>query len=474
MNTQDIPVDADQMPTIGVTPETPRMKTQDIFDESQTFADLELREPLLRAIDDLGFKHPTKVQAELIPIAASGRDVLGQSRTGSGKTAAFALPVLQRLDGKTPFAALVLVPTRELAVQVHREITELARYTDLKVTAIYGGQRINIQADSLKNQPHVIVGTPGRVMDMHGRRHLPYDNVQVAILDEVDRMLDIGFREDIRKILGAMRQKHQTIFVSATISEEIERLAKRYMHDPVEISVTKAGSLTVSQVTQRYFSVERWDKKQLLLHLLRHEDLALTIVFCRTKQTVDTLTTYLNSKNIEAHSIHGDMYQRKRNKVMDKLREGKLSVLVASDLAARGLDVDDISHVINYDLPDDPEVYVHRIGRTARAGRNGIAWSFVTPDQGELLTSIEMLTNVEIPKCELDGFSPGPVPDDVRAQREMDASRQEQQRQAGNRSTVAPPSELDADDAAKYPGGLVPRSAPGKRMSGRIRTRRGR
>ncbi|MEM7229722.1 MAG: DEAD/DEAH box helicase [Planctomycetota bacterium] len=450
------------------------MKQADVFDLNTTFKDLGLREPVLQGIADQGFEHPTKVQAELIPIGIEGRDVLGQSRTGSGKTAAFALPLLHRLDGNTHSAALILVPTRELAIQVRREIHDLAKHTGLKVVAIYGGQRITIQAERLKKGAHVIVGTPGRVMDMHGRGMLTYDNIQVAVLDEVDRMLDIGFRDDIRRILGGIRGEHQTIFVSATISPEIERLAKKYMTDPAEVNVSKASSLTVSQVSQRHFFVERWDKRRLLTYLLRNEDPALTLIFCRTKQTVDGLTEYLNRKKIEAHAIHGDMYQRKRNQVMDKLRDGELSVLVASDLAARGLDVDDITHVINYDLPEDPEIYVHRIGRTARAGRNGIAWSFVTPEQGALLTAIEVFTNVEIPREEMEGFEPGPVPDDIRAAKELAAERQAVQRAAGNRTTIEPPTKTDAADASKFPGGLVPKSAPGKRMQGRVRTRRGR
>jgi ATP-dependent RNA helicase DeaD len=450
------------------------MKEQNVFDLTTSFEALGLSDKLLRAIEAQGFKHPTQVQADLIPVACSGRDVLGQSRTGSGKTAAFALPVLHRLDGTVPFAALILVPTRELAIQVCREIEELAQFTGLKAIPVYGGQRINVQTESLAKNPHIIVGTPGRVMDMHARGYLPYKNVQIAVLDEVDRMLDIGFREDIKRILGGMTGRHQTIFVSATISAEIHTLARRYMNDPVEIEASSAGSLTVSQVTQRYFAVERWDKQKLLVHLLKHEDLALTIVFCRTKQTVDKLMAFLNSKNIDAHAIHGDMYQKKRNQVMEKLREGELSVLIASDLAARGLDVDDISHVINYDLPEDPEVYVHRIGRTARAGRDGIAWSFVSSDQGELLTAIEMLTNVEIPISELEGFTPGPVPADIRARKEMDTERQEKQRTAASRSSIAPPTAHDATNNAKFPGGLVPTSAPGRRMQGKVRTRRGR
>jgi superfamily II DNA/RNA helicase len=269
-----------------------------------------------------------------------------------------------------------------------------------------------------------------------------------------------------------MKQAHQTVFVSATISAEIEKLARQYMRDPVRLELAASKSLTVSQVKQSYFSVQPWDKNRLLVHLLKHEDPALTIVFCRTKHTVDALTEYLNRHDIDAHSMHGDMYQNKRNRVMQKLRSGELSVLVASDLAARGLDVDDISHVINYDLPEDPEVYVHRIGRTARAGRNGIAWAFVTPDQGELLTGIEMLTNVEIPSAEYADFAPGPVPASVAAEREKAAARSAALREELSRKPMTPPGPEAEKDTSKFPGGLVPASLPPKRMGGKMRTRR--
>jgi len=442
----------------------------DIFAKDKSFADLGLGPDLVKAVDDLGFKHPTHVQAQVMPVAIAGRDVLAQSKTGTGKTAAFGLPILERLDGKTPFAALILCPVRELAVQVAHEMRNFARYTDLKIVPVYGGQRMSVQIPKLQKGPEVIVGTPGRVMDFHRRGLLPYDNLQIAVLDEVDRMLDIGFREDIRRILGSLQQRHQTIFVSATISDEIDRLARRYLHEP-EKFVLKASSLTVAEVAQHYFPVERWDKNRLLLHLLKHEDVELTLVFCRTKLTVDGLTGYLNRKGVDAHAIHGDLHQGKRNQVMTKLRSGELSVLVASDLASRGLDVDDISHVINFDLPEDPEIYVHRIGRTARAGRKGIAWSFVTPEQGDLLTAIEMLTNVEIDEVEYPDFKPGPVPSAVVDQRQRDEERRENASRQHSRIAVEPPVEKEID-ASKFPGGLVPTKLPAKRMGGRLRTRR--
>jgi ATP-dependent RNA helicase DeaD len=445
---------------------------EEIFSTQQTFSELGLGPAVLQGIQQAGFAHPTVVQARLIPLALAGRDILGQSKTGTGKTAAFGLPLLNMLDEHVPFAALILVPTRELAIQVTHEIRELGRFTNIKTMAVYGGQKISVQISKLQKHPNIIVGTPGRVMDMHGRGHLPYDKVRVAILDEVDRMLDIGFRDDIRRILGTMKHPHQTVLVSATISPEIEKLAHQYLHDPERLVLTASKSLTVSQVNQSYFAVQPWDKNRLLVHLLTHEDPALTLVFCRMKQTVDALTEYLSRHKIDAHAIHGDMYQGKRNRIMEMFRGGELGVLVASDLAARGLDVDNISHVINYDLPEDPEIYVHRIGRTARAGRNGIAWSFVTPDQGDLLTAIEMLTNVEIPRKEFTDFAPGPVPADIVAARERDAARRDAVRTEQNRLVTPPPALVGDRDVSKFPGGQVPSAMPARRLGGRLRTRR--
>ena len=451
---------------------TPKIDLE-IFDTKQSFADIGLNENLQKAVTELGFLHPTIIQSILIPLALSGTDILGQSRTGSGKTAAFGLPALQLLDEGDAYGSLILVPTRELAIQVAAELEELGKFTNLKAVPIYGGQKINTQINKLEKRPQIIVGTPGRVMDLHQRGHLPYDRIKIAILDEVDRMLDIGFRDDIRKILGGLRQKHQTIFVSATISDEINRLAKKYMENPKRLDVTSSsGSLTVTQVSQEHLPVQPWDKQRLLLHLLTHEEAAMTLIFCKTKATVDKLTRFLQRKNIEVAAIHGDLQQSKRNQVMQKLREGKLSVLIASDLASRGIDVENITHVINYDVPEDPEIYVHRIGRTARAGRGGIAWMFVTPEQGQLLTQIEALTNVEIPKKEYPDFKPGPEPRIVSERRSEEEKRIEDSRQTKSRTKVDLPSENEGKDDSSFPGGIVPRGLPDKRMGGRVRTRR--
>jgi ATP-dependent RNA helicase DeaD len=448
------------------------MVSSETFDTTKTFADLGLPPSVLEGVRAAGFLHPTRIQAALIPLAMTGRDVLGQAKTGTGKTAAFGLPILSTIKPGEPFSALVLVPTRELAIQVCREIKELTGHTRLEALPVYGGKPIRTQAKQLERGPEIVVGTPGRVMDMHGRGMLPYDTVKVAVLDEVDRMLDIGFRDDIRRILGAMRQRPQTIFVSATISPEIEKLARTYMKDPEKI-VTTEKSLTVAAVDQSWLSVEPWDKKRLLLHLLQHEEPALTLVFCRMKRTVDQVADFLGKHNIDAHTMHGDMYQTKRDRVMDRLRGGTLSVLVASDLAARGLDVDDISHVINYDIPEDPEVYIHRIGRTARAGRGGVAWSFVSPDQGDLLSAVEMLANIEVPQRNYPDFEPGPVPGDVTAIREAEKIRRERAAVAKNRlNSIAPMPTAATADVNAFPGGVVPSARPMKRLGGVVRTRK--
>ena len=439
----------------------------------QTFADLGLRSSVVKSIDELGFKHPTKIQAMLIPAVIEGDDVIGQAKTGSGKTAAFALPLFHLAKRAVPFQTIILAPTRELAIQITSEMETFGRYTPIRVCAVYGGQRITTQAKKLEEGPEIIVATPGRLMDLHQRRMLHFNNVRFAVLDEVDRMLDIGFRDEIRRILSQMKSEHQTVFVSATISKEIESLARRFMKNPKKI-VAAAGSLTVNMVDQFYISVEQWDKKRLLHHVLATEDPALTIVFCRMKRTVDDLTKFLKKKKIDAHAIHGDMYQGQRNTVMQKLRDGQLRVVVASDLAARGLDIENITHVINFDLPEDPEVYIHRIGRTARAGRRGVAWSLVTPEEGRLLTEIEKLANIHIPDHGYDDFEPGQVPDNVAELREREKARVERMRNIGSRfSGPTMPAEEKKVDPSKFPGGVVPTKLPPKRMGGRVRTTRG-
>jgi ATP-dependent RNA helicase DeaD len=442
-----------------------------IFSEDITFKDLGLNEGLLRGLAERGFERPTGIQSRLIPAALAGRDVLGQARTGTGKTAAFGIPLINRVDPDLGPQALVLVPTRELALQVAKELRTFSHHTKVRVTPIYGGERRRTQMDRLKGAVHIVVGTPGRVMDLEQSGSLSFSDMRFVVLDEVDRMLDIGFRDDIRHILSRIKTQHQTIFVSATISPEIETLARKHMRDPEKIVATE-GSLTVSQVDQRHLIVERWDKRRLLAHLLEHEEPALTLVFCATKREVDRVAEYLQKKGIEVHSMHGDMYQRKRDRVMKQFRDGQLSVLVASDVASRGLDVEHVSHVINYDIPVDPEVYVHRIGRTARLGRNGVAWTLVTPEEGKMLTAIEHLIDKEVPRMEYPDFTPGPIPDSVRIEREHAVERAEQHAANANRAARSAISADAAVDTTRFPGGLVPIAPPARRLGGRMKSRR--
>jgi ATP-dependent RNA helicase DeaD len=449
----------------------------EVFEQEITFADLGLNEEILASLGEVGFLQPTYIQAQLIPPALTGRDVLGQAKTGTGKTAAFGLPLLQMCEPGVPMQTIVLAPTRELAIQITDEINDLGRHSPLTAITIYGGQRINTQVEKLQRGPEIIVGTPGRVQDMVGRGLMHFKNVRFAVLDEVDRMFDIGFREDIRRILGMCPRERQTIVVSATFNREIEDLARRYMRDPEKI-VTSAGSLTASLVEQHYLSVEPWDKRRLLTHLLTHEEPALTLVFCRLKRRVDELARHLNAKGIESHPMHGDMSQSQRSSTMRRFKDGQLAVLIASDLASRGIDVDGISHVINYDLPDDPDLYVHRIGRTARAGMKGVAWSLVTSAQGKLLTQIEDLVNSEIPRMDYPDFEHRERPSDWRD--EPTGGRPPldipDTGPARNRFEVETPSDvvskIKKDDLAKkFPGGVVPTKMPPRSMGGRVRRR---
>ncbi|HRX85536.1 MAG TPA: DEAD/DEAH box helicase [Phycisphaerae bacterium] len=376
----------------------------------QAFADLGVSVPILKALRKIGYETPSDIQREMIPVALSGRDILGQARTGTGKTASFGIPALQRIDPNKRLQALCLAPTRELAVQVTGEIRRIAEFTGVHCVAVYGGQKIQTQVHQLGKKPHFVIGTPGRVMDMIGRRHLDIHELDYVILDEVDRMLDIGFRDDIRKILGYIRSEHQTIFVSATFDDEIRRLAKQFTRDPVEINVSR-DQITVDQVQQFFVTAEQRDKFRLLKLLLEQDEPEAAIVFTNTKHAARKLAGQLHKVGIEAMEIHGDLMQRKRDKAMERFRKHRVRVLVATDLAARGIDVQNVTHIINYDLPVDIQVYVHRIGRTARMGAKGKAVSFVTREEGVLLTDIEKMINREIVECSYEGYTPSPPPE---------------------------------------------------------------
>ena len=375
----------------------------------QAFAELGLDVRLLKAVQKMNFAEPTEIQREMIPPALAGRDILGQARTGTGKTAAFGLPILQRLDDTPELQALCLCPTRELAVQVAAEIRRLAEFTRFKCIPVYGGQKISHQLHLLGRRQDVVVGTPGRLLDLLRRRAIRFDHLRTVVLDEVDRMLDIGFRDDIRAILSQIRGPHQTIFVSATIDEEINRLARKFMTDPLAIDVSR-DRLTVEETEQFYCGVDPQDKYRLLRLLLKREDRKLAIVFCNTKHGVRKLAKKLYRDGVSAKEIHGDLVQQRREKVMDRFRRQQVQVLIATDLAARGIDVSAISHIINYDIPPDPQVYVHRIGRTSRMGAPGRAITFVTREQGKELTLVETLVNQELTPLDLEGFEPSGAP----------------------------------------------------------------
>ena len=372
------------------------------------------------ALEKAGYEQPTPVQAGLIPHALEGVDVMGQARTGTGKTAAFAIPILERLTprkGGSGPQALVLVPTRELAVQVRDEFVKLAPKPRVYCIAVYGGKPIRQQIDNLKRGPQVVVGTPGRVLDHFGRRTLQLGQISCVVLDEADRMLDIGFRPDIEKILSRCPDERQTLLLSATVPPTVVRLAQRYMRKPLSLDFSEKD-LSVSTIRQFYFTVDNEQKFELLASLMAREDPRQAIIFCRTKRRTDSISRRLGKRLNSVSCIHGDLQQSARDRVMARFREGKIRVLVATDVVGRGIDVTRISHIVNYDVPQFCDDYVHRVGRTGRMGREGVAFTFITPEEGGELTRIEMRIDRLLERDEIHGFqsvalkpSPPPVED---------------------------------------------------------------
>ncbi len=359
---------------------------------------------MLRTLKKVGYVQPTPIQAELIPDALDGYDVIGQARTGTGKTAAFGIPLIEMLEarGQGP-QGIILAPTRELVQQIVVEIQSLAQGQDVAICGLYGGEPIERQLKALSRGVDLVVGTPGRVIDHIERRTLYLGDIFHVVLDEADRMLDIGFRPDIERILRKVPTPHQTLLLSATISPDVRKLAHRYMHQPVEMNLSR-DEPSVDSIKQYYITIENERKFDLLVHLLQRDRPRQCIVFTRTKRGADKLADKLSNKVSSVATIHGDLAQSVRNRVMQAFRDATINVLVATDVVGRGIDVNDISHVINYDIPDDAENYVHRIGRTGRMGKDGLAYLFVCPDQGEPLTAIENLINKSIPTLPLEGF----------------------------------------------------------------------
>ena len=341
------------------------------------FEELGLSKEILRGITDMGFEEATPIQSQAIPHVMEGRDVIGQAQTGTGKTAAFGLPLLEKIDPKNKkLQAIVLCPTRELAIQVADEIRNFGKYMHgIKLLPVYGGQDIVKQIRSLKSGVQLIIGTPGRVLDHMRRKTVKFDTVHTIVLDEADEMLNMGFREDIEAVLENISEDRQTVLFSATMPKPILDITKKYQKDAVMVKVVKK-ELTVPSIDQYYYEVKRKNKDEVLSRLLDMYDPKRSLVFCNTKKQVDELVTELQGRGYFVEGLHGDLKQAQRDRVMANFRSGKTEILVATDVAARGIDVDDVEAVFNYDLPQDDEYYVHRIGRTGRAGRDGKSFSF--------------------------------------------------------------------------------------------------
>lgn len=365
--------------------------------ESVKFEDLQLDDRILRAVADMGFEEASPIQAKSIPVQLEGVDMIGQAQTGTGKTAAFGIPLLQKIDPKNKkLQAVALCPTRELAIQVAEEIRSLAKYMHgIKVLPIYGGQDIVRQIKGLKDGTQIIIGTPGRVMDHMRRKTVKFDQVHTVIMDEADEMLNMGFLEDMETILSQLPTERQTIMFSATMPPEIQKIAESFQKDPQVIRVVKK-ELTVPKVTQYYYEVKPRTKVEVMCRLLDLYAPKLSVAFCNTKKQVDELVDELQGRGYFAEGLHGDLKQIQRDRVMNSFRNGRTEILVATDVAARGIDVDDVEAVFNYDIPQDDEYYVHRIGRTGRAGRTGIAFSFVVGREVYKLRDIQRYCKTKI------------------------------------------------------------------------------
>jgi len=377
------------------------------------FTDLGLSEPILRAIAEEGYTSPTPIQAKSIPAVLKGGDLLAAAQTGTGKTAGFTLPILQRLNttkassGKRLLRVLILTPTRELAAQVQESVVTYGKYTGLKSTVIFGGVGANPQIKAIAAGLDILVATPGRLLDLMSQKCVSLSDIEILVLDEADRMLDMGFLRDIKKILAALPKKRQNLLFSATFSTEIKQLADGLLNAPELIEVARSNSANEA-IAQLIHPVDRTKKHPLLAHLIQSNDWKQVLVFTRTKHGANKLVTQLEKDGITSMAIHGNKSQTARTKALADFKAGKLTVLVATDIAARGIDIDQLPHVVNYDLPNVSEDYVHRIGRTGRAGSNGVAVSLVCVDEHQMLRDIEKLIKQKLPQEVIAGFEPDP------------------------------------------------------------------
>jgi ATP-dependent RNA helicase DeaD len=371
----------------------------------KTFQEFGLEPKVLRAITEMGFEESTPIQEKTIPLAIEGRDLIGQAQTGTGKTAAFGVPLVNKIEIKEEnIVALVMCPTRELAIQVAEEIGKLGRFKGTRSLAIYGGQDIVKQIRALKKKPQIIIGTPGRLLDHINRKTIKLDDVRTVVLDEADEMLDMGFMDDIQSILSLVPTDRHTMLFSATMPANIQKLAHQFLRNPEHVSVIPK-QVSAPTIEQAYIELHEKQKFEALSRLIDMESPELAIIFGRTKRRVDELAEALQKRGYPAEGLHGDLSQNQRDNVMRKFRDGSIDVLVATDVAARGLDVSGVTHVVNFDLPQDPESYVHRIGRTGRAGKEGKAWTFVTPREIDHLHFIEKVTRHKINKKPLPSLA---------------------------------------------------------------------
>ncbi len=375
------------------------------------FTSLNLREELMQAVNELGYAEPTPIQAGMIPLMLTGVDVIGQAQTGTGKTAAFAFPILHKFQYQKQPQALILAPTRELALQVADSITEYGKHLNVRVLAVYGGQAYGPQISSIKRGVDIVVGTPGRLNDLLERKILDLSHIKTVVLDEADEMLNMGFLEEVEKILATMPADRQTALFSATMPPRIRTLANRFMRDPQSV-VIKRSTATTPAIEQRYYLVHESEKTNALTRLFEIEPIHSALIFARTRAETASLANELVVRGIHAEAIHGDLDQNARERVLGRFRANQIKVLVATDVAARGLDIEDISHVFNYHLPDDAEVYIHRIGRTGRAGKTGIAITLLSPKEKRKMRDVEALTKQAATKGEL------PTPADIVRHRE--------------------------------------------------------
>lgn len=397
-----------------------------------TFEDLKLISPLQKALRDIDYIVPTDIQAKAIPFVLNKEDVIGSAQTGTGKTAAFAIPILQHLanqphnrKGKRKVQALVVTPTRELAIQIAESFTQYGKYTHLRNTVIFGGVSQGAQTNALRNGVDILVATPGRLLDLMNQGFITLDHIKYFVLDEADRMLDMGFIHDIKKIIAKLPRERQSLFFSATMPRSIVKLSHEILRNPKKVAVSPVSS-TAETIQQYLYTTNKADKKDLLFHILKDPELEQVLLFSRTKHGADKIVRNLHKNRIEATAIHGNKSQNQRQKALKDFKEGRKRVLVATDIAARGIDIDKLRHVINYDIPNEPETYVHRIGRCGRAGEEGISISICEPEENAYIADIEKLTRQKI---EIVSNHPFPQTDrPMNAAEKKEAEKEKQRR----------------------------------------------